>query len=97
MAYSTHSLHLFHLFPRCSDGELTCYRRALVRNTHLATVAGRVALARYVRVGGMAAGLDHALANTVEALLAAVFLDGGLHAAQTTLAKLFFPEKVGVW
>lgn len=89
-----HSLHLFHLFPLCSDGDLTRYRRVLVRNTHLAMVAERLQLGRYVRLGNVATKLDHALANTVEALLAAVFLDGGLGATQSTLARIFFPEKV---
>ena len=67
-----------------------------MRNTHLAMVADRLQLGRYVRVGGVAAKLDHALANSVESLLAALFLDGGLHTAQATLARILFPEKVAM-
>ena len=36
----------------------------------------------------------HMDANSLEAVLAAIYLDGGLRKAQEFIAKLFFPEKV---
>ena len=36
----------------------------------------------------------HARANTLEALIGSVFLDGGLETVRAVLARLLFPEKV---
>ena len=91
----THSLHLYHTFPTSTAGELTVYRRALVKNKHLATLAAKLKLGEHMLVGEE--GKDahhHAATDCFEALLAAMCLDGGLPEAQKMLAQLVFPEKV---
>ena len=97
----TPSLHLYHVFPSLTDGELTAYRRPLVKNKHLAIVAHGLDLRRYMLVASNV-GLssesvyNHTIANCLEALLGAVFLDGGLPAAQRLLTQVLFPEEVSV-
>lgn len=92
------SLHLYHLFPDLSDGELTNYRRALVKNHHLMAVARSLNLCQRMLLGGVQEWStdvsSRSSADCVEAILAAVFLDGGLEEAQKLLARIFFPEEV---
>ncbi len=85
-----------------TDGDLTNYRRALVKNRHLATVARSLYLHHFLLLGHpwIQEGLvgeevaSHHGACCVEAIVAAVFLDGGLESAQKVLGRLLFPEEV---
>ena len=77
-------LLLDHL-PKASEGRLTRMRAGLVSTEALAAFASSLDLGRFIRFGkGAAADALQAkvLADVVEALVAAAYLDGGLEAAR---------------
>lgn len=87
---------LYHRFPEAAEGELTRIKSIVVSRATCATMASRVRLEEFVLVGK---GLDHGghipssiLAGTFEGLIAGIYLDGGLEAAQTFLTPLLDPE-----
>jgi ribonuclease-3 len=74
---------LFLLHPEWQEGELTRVRSQLVSRQHLAEVAAAIDLGSYLRLsrGEDKGGLRRkstVLSNTMEAVLGALFLDGGL-------------------
>lgn len=87
------SAHLFAAMPHASEGALSRRRAQLVREPTLAALAQELQVAPHVRVGSNlapgSAGPGGAqveipcsiLADIMEAILAAVYLDGGLAAA----------------
>lgn len=81
---------LFAAKPNASEGELTRARARLVKKTTLAEVARSLQLGDRMRVGKgvrLEGGnhLDSILSDTYEALLGAVYLDGGLAACERAL------------
>jgi ribonuclease-3 len=81
-------------FPGCREGELTRLRAAVVSSRHLGSVGTRLGLGRWMRLGHTAeknAGRTNAalFANTMEALIAALYLDGGIE-----VARRFVEEEV---
>jgi ribonuclease-3 len=84
---------LFKLNPDAEEGFLTRARSTLVSTGTLAEVARELSLGRCLRLGrGEAAsggeGKDTILENTLEALLAAVLLDGGVEAAEGVVLRV---------
>jgi ribonuclease III len=74
-------------FPASREGELTQLRASVVSRRHLGEVGTRMGLGRWLRLGHTAeknAGRTNAalFANAVEALIAALYLDGGIEAAR---------------
>ncbi len=74
---------LFLLHPEWQEGELTRVRAQLVSRQHLAEVAAAIGLGSHLRLsrGEDKGGLRRkstVLSNTMEAVLGALFLDGGL-------------------
>lgn len=74
---------LFLLHPEWSEGELTRVRAQLVSRQHMAEVAAEIGLGDYIRLsrGEDRSGLRRkstVLSNTMEAVIGALFLDGGL-------------------
>lgn len=74
---------LFDAHPEWREGELTRVRARLVSRQHMAGVAAVVELGRYLRLskGEDRSGLRRkstVLSNTMEAVMGALFLDGGL-------------------
>lgn len=74
---------LFGLHPEWREGELTRMRAQLVSRQHMADVAASLELGRYLRLskGEDRTGLRRkgtVLSNAMEAVLGAIFLDGGL-------------------
>ena len=74
-------------FPASREGELTRLRASVVSSRHLGEVGMRLGLGRWLRLGHTAernAGRTNAAlcANAMEALIAALYLDGGLEAAR---------------
>jgi ribonuclease III len=77
---------LFRLYPELPEGALTRLRGALVSRKHLAEVARALELGRYLRLGR---GEDRSggraktalLANAMEAVIGALYLDAGLEPA----------------
>ena len=96
----THSKHLFLNHPDYSVGRLTQERQQLVKNKHLITVAERLGLAhfmlRHPKALFSGGSIPHTLSNCLEAVLGAVFLDGGLGEADALFARLAHAEKVAV-
>lgn len=79
---------LFSLHPEWHEGELTRVRAQLVSRQHMAQVAEMIGLGRHLRLskGEDKSGLRRkstVLSNTMEAVIGALFLDGGLDAVRT--------------
>ena len=80
------SRHLYFEFPEIDEGKLTRIRAGLVREETLCRAAQRLELGRYIR---LSVGEDRSggrtkpsiLCDVMEAVLAAVYLDGGFDAA----------------
>jgi ribonuclease-3 len=82
---------LLQSLPRASEGRLTRMRAALVNTEALADFARSIGLGGFVRLGrGAAADALQAkvLADVVEALVAAVYLDGGVQAARELTLRI---------
>jgi ribonuclease III len=78
---------LFARFPRLSEGKLTRLRASLVREETLAELARSLGLAALMRLGegeqvAAAEPRPSILADALEAVFGAVFLDGGYAAAR---------------
>ena len=83
---------LFRRFPRSREGELTRLRASLVSRRHLGQVAARIDLGVWLRLGRgeeQSGGRQKPalLANALEAVIAALYLDGGLDAARAFIEK----------
>lgn len=91
------SIHLYFMFPDLEEGGLATYRAALVQNQHLAILAKKLQLDRfmlYAHGSDLCHDLElrHAMANCFEALMAALFLDAGLEVADKVLANVLFSD-----
>ncbi|MCP4830493.1 MAG: ribonuclease III [Proteobacteria bacterium] len=88
---------LFQQYPDASEGELTRLRAQLVRQETLATVSRRLDLGRALQLGpaaGRSGGADRSsiLADTLEAVLAAIFLDSDFQTVKRVVLCLLEPE-----
>lgn len=77
------SEYLYNRFPGYAEGELTKIRATAISDETLAMIAGRLRIGMYILLGGnekRSGGRERKsnLANAFEALLGAIFLDGGL-------------------
>jgi ribonuclease-3 len=91
--FATASL-LYRECPDADEGELSRYRAALVSGSTLAEVAAGLQLGEQLRLGsGELKSGGHRrssiLADALEALFGAVYLDGGIAAASEVIEKLF--------
>ncbi|NYT38333.1 ribonuclease III [Allopusillimonas soli] len=87
---------LFKRFPRIDEGDLSRLRANLVKQAALAEIAGRLQLSQYLRLGEgelKSGGFRRPsiLADAVEAIFGAVFLDGGFDAAQKVIEHQYEP------
>ena len=87
----------FRQFPDLSEGELAKLRAATVKMPTLAAVARQLALGDLVRLGRgeeMSGGRDKAsiLADCMEAVLGAFYLDKGLEPTRELIERLFWPR-----
>lgn len=81
---------LYQMFPNESEGELARRHAALVSTETLAIVAQKFGLEKRVRRGHMTGGrMQHMLANAMEAVLGAIYLDGGFEAARTFIVNIW--------
>lgn len=86
---------LYARFPESPEGTLTAYRSALVKTTSLATLAEKLGLGDRLQMskGEEATGgrtNPSLLADTLEAVVGALYLDQGFTAARTFLEKELF-------
>ena len=91
--------HLYRIHPDMPEGELTRTRAALVCEGSLYEVARRLDLGGYLRLGkGEDAGGGRSrpsiLADAVESVLAAVYLDGGIDRARRLIRALILDREV---
>jgi ribonuclease-3 len=90
---------LFAAHPSWSEGELTRARAALVNRGALAERARAIDLGRFLKLGRTelrsgGEAKDRVLADCLEAVVAAIYLDGGLEPAMA-FAKRWFGEGLG--
>jgi ribonuclease-3 len=83
---------LFHRFPRFREGELSKLRAHLVSERHLIQVAQGLGLGNYLRLGRgeeKSGGRSKTalLVDALEAILAALYLDGGLEPARRFILR----------
>ena len=84
--------HLYEKFPDRPEGELTRMRADMVCETSLAAIAGRLDLGSHLLLGHgeeRFGGRSRAsiLADAVESVIAAAFLDGGMAAAEGIVTR----------
>jgi len=86
---------LFDRFPNYLEGDLTKIKSHLVARKTCAKLANHLGLTKFIQVGkGMAktrAMTGSITAGTFEAVVAAIYLDGGFSAVSDFLLKLFGP------
>ena len=85
---------IYRRYSRLKEGELSRLRANLVRQDALHQVAQGLALGQFLRLGGGeqrtgGSARPSILADSVEAILGAVFLDGGFGAAQAVTLNIF--------
>lgn len=90
---------LFLLHPEWNEGELTRVRAQLVSRQHMADVATSIGLGEHLRLsrGEDRTGLRRkstVLSNTMEAVIGALFLDGGLEAARVFVRRFVMGDVV---
>ena len=87
---------LMRRYPEVKEGELSRRRANLVNESQLAKMAGSFGLGDYIQLGKgeiqtHGREKNSILADTYEALVAAVYLDGGFDAAFTFIEANFLP------
>lgn len=85
---------LFRKFPKASEGDLSRLRATLVKRESLASIARKLDMGDYLQLGPgerKSGGFrrDSILSDALEAVLGAVYLDGGFEACQVRIRKLF--------
>jgi ribonuclease-3 len=88
--------HLWRRFEDEAEGDLTRRHTHLVRREALARVADTIGLGRFLvlsraETAAGAAGNPGILANACEALIAAIYLDGGFEAASAFIRRFWEP------
>lgn len=74
---------LYEMFPNEPEGDLSRRFSALVSTDTLANVAEKLGLQGALRHGHLTAGrIRHVLANTMEAVIGAIYFDGGFDVAR---------------
>ena len=86
---------LYDRFPTYQEGDLTKIKSMLVSRKVCACIAGDLGLSQFLRLGK---GTDRTsaingsiAAGCLEAVIAAIYFDGGLDAAQTFILRFFEP------
>ena len=89
--------YLYQTFPDRPEGELTRMRADMVCEQTLAKVAAKIDLGRHLLLGngeeqGGGRNRNSILADAVESVIAATFLDGGMEAAQQFVDRFILVE-----
>jgi len=88
---------VFREFGAADEGELSRFRASLVSGEALAVVAAEIELGEQLRLGSgelKSGGFRRKsiLADALEALFGAIYLDGGFEASQQVIERLFVPR-----
>lgn len=91
------SVLLFNRYPDLDEGSLTRLRASLVNRESLALIAKGLSLGEYLLLGAGerksgGARRDSILSDALEAIFAAVYLDGGFAACEQVIKHLFAPQ-----
>lgn len=89
--------YLYRNFPDRPEGELTRMRADMVCEKTLASAANRIALGKHLLLGhgeeqGGGRNRDSILADAMESIIAASFLDGGIEAALGIIRRFILVE-----
>ena len=89
--------YLYRNFPERPEGELTRMRADMVCEQALAAVAGRIGLGNHLLLGngeeqGGGRNRNSILADAVESVIAASFLDGGMDAAKSFIDRFILVD-----
>lgn len=79
--------HIYHKYPNMPEGELTRLRASLVCEKSLCNFSRELAIGEYLKLGkgenkNGGRERDSILADAFEAVLAAIYIDGGMYAAK---------------
>jgi ribonuclease-3 len=90
---------LYDAHPQVDEGALSRLRATLVSGESLAQIAGELGLGEYLRLGSgelKTGGFRRAsiLADALEAILGAIFVDSGFDAAAAVVARIIGPRLV---
>ena len=88
--------HLFKKYPQKPEGDLTSYRAALVNTVTLSHLSTKLSMNDYVLLSrgeskDTGRARQYILANVVEALIGAIYLDQGYESAVFFISQQFFP------
>ncbi|NVN99616.1 MAG: ribonuclease III [Geobacteraceae bacterium] len=92
---------LFDAFPQAREGELTSMRASLVDESSLAAIASSLGIGSCLQLGkgeekGGGRKKKSILSDAFEAVIAAVYLDGGVTAAREVVQRHFSPLVQGL-
>ena len=84
---------LFNAYPKATEGELSRMRSAIVNKSALAALANRLNIRQFVILGPAETGSNREpresiRADILEAIVAAVYLDGGIVSCRTLVNRL---------
>jgi ribonuclease-3 len=85
---------LMHAWPASPEGDLSRYRAAVVSEASLAAAARRIGLGEFLRLGrgedqSRGREKESLLADSLEALIASIYLDGGIAEVRAFITRLF--------
>lgn len=88
---------LHHAFPSANEGELSLRLNALVKGNTLADISDELNLHEFIRTGGDLKELTgkrmrSVRADVLEALIASIYLDGGIEAATAFVRRFWGPR-----
>ena len=89
--------HLFHTQPAAREGDLSKLRSRLTQDRTLARIGASIGISQFMRLGRgeeRNGGAERAsnLADAVEAIIGAAWIDGGSRAANKIFKKVFLSE-----
>ncbi|VDN53922.1 unnamed protein product [Dracunculus medinensis] len=91
------TIHLFYMFPDLDEGALATYRSTMVQNKNLASLAKKIGIDDFMMYAHgpdlcHESDLRHAMANTFEAVMAAVYLDSGIDDCDRIFGEAMFQD-----
>lgn len=91
------SSYLFEKYPKMLEGELTKLRASIVCEPTLASFAKKIELGDFILLGkgeenSGGRGRASVLSDTVEAVIGAIYLDGGLKKAEKFVSEMFLRQ-----
>ena len=87
------SERLFNTYDDLKEGKLTQFKASIVSRENLHTVASKISLAKYIKIGkGERLEGNSIVGNVLEAVIGAIYLDSSYSEIKTVLDKLFIDD-----